>query len=91
MDKETAFGYFVAWGCGIIIGMMILAFTGNVCPIELQEEEVKIDRLQPKCFEYVNDRGCTQKDANTRECFNVPRKVQVDCDVNVAKEEQDVD
>lgn len=86
MDKETFFKYFVSWGCGIIIGMMILAFTGNVCLIESQEENVKINKLQPKCFEYVNDKGCTQKDANTRECFNIPRKVQVDCDAPVSQD-----
>lgn len=39
MEKETAFGYFLAWGCGIIVGILILIITGNVCPIELQEEE----------------------------------------------------
>jgi hypothetical protein len=51
------------------------------------------DRLKPRCYEDVNDRTCRDVDSNTRECWNVPRRVLIDCDVNVAtgdaKEVQD--
>lgn len=39
MEKETAFGYFVAWGCGIIIGIMILGLTGNICTDKDSDED----------------------------------------------------
>lgn len=40
MDKETAFKCLVSWGCGIMVGIMILAFTGNICIIESEQPTI---------------------------------------------------
>ncbi len=52
MDKDTFFYCFVSWGCGIIMGILILSLTGN---IEAHNKEEKIIPYE-QSYEYLFDR-----------------------------------
>ena len=69
--------------------LLIVSVACLVFLMDSAREKYEDNKLETRCYEYVNDRGCRDVDSNTRECWNVPRKVSIDCDVNVAKEVED--